>query len=212
MYTGIVQGAFPVVEIQRKPGLHSLVVELPEPLLVDLQIGASVGLDGVCMTVTRMDGNRVSFDAMQETLRLTTLGELHERDRVNVERSAAQGAEVGGHILSGHVDGTVEVVALERSDNNLTIRYQLPVGLAKYVFHKGFVALNGCSLTVAEVDRQTDQFSVCLIPETLRVTTHGDKQVGDWVNIEVDRQSQVIVDTIERLLRDNPELFAVAKG
>ncbi len=208
MYTGIVQGAYPVVDITRKPGLHSLVLELPQPLLVGLEIGASVGLDGVCMTVTAIDGQRVHFDAMQETLSLTTLGGLAESDRVNVERSASQGAEIGGHLVSGHVDGTADIVAIERSENNCSIHYRLPAGLMKYVFKKGFVAINGCSLTVAEVDREACQFTVCLIPETLRVTTHGDKSVGDRVNIEVDRQTQVVVDTVERVLRDNPQLLA----
>lgn len=208
MYTGIVHGAYPVVRIERRPGLHSLVVELPAVLLQDLHVGASVGLDGVCMTVTALDGNRVYFDAMQETLSLTTLGELKEGDRVNVERSAAQGVEIGGHIIAGHVDGMAEIVAVDTPENNRIVTYRLPAALMKYVFRKGFIGVNGCSLTVADIDRDAGTFRVFLIPETLRVTTHGEKSVGDRVNIEVDRQTQVIVDTVERVLRDNPDMIS----
>ncbi|CAA0079209.1 Riboflavin synthase [Zhongshania aliphaticivorans] len=202
MYTGIVHGAYPLVEVVRKPGLHQLFIDLPPVLLEDLTIGASVGLDGVCMTVTSIEDGRVSFDAMQETLSLTTLGSLDVGDRVNVERSAKQGAEIGGHNISGHVDGSAEIIAIEETANNCTIRFQLPIALSKYVFKKGFVGVSGCSLTVADYQREEAQFSVCLIPETLRVTTFAEKRVGDKVNIEVDRQTQVIVDTVERVLAE----------
>lgn len=202
MYTGIVHGAYPLTGLERKPGLHQLTLDLPEPLLAGLTIGASVGLDGVCMTVTGIDGAAVSFDAMQETLRLTTLGQRQRGDRVNVERSAKQGAEIGGHLISGHVDGTAALVAREESENNLTLRFALPAALAKYVFKKGFIAINGCSLTVADLDRQQGTWSVCLIPETRRVTNLDALEVGDRVNIEVDRQTQVIVDTVERVLAE----------
>jgi riboflavin synthase len=202
MYTGIVHGAFPLASVVRKPGLHQLYIYLPPVLLEDLTIGASVGLDGVCMTVTSIDGGRVSFDAMQETLSLTTLGDLSEGDRVNVERSAKQGAEIGGHNISGHVDGRAEIIAIEESENNCTLRFRLPSNLSKYVFKKGFIGVSGCSLTVADYKRDEAEFSVCLIPETLRVTTFAEKRVGDRVNIEVDRQTQVIVDTVERVLAE----------
>lgn len=202
MYTGIVHGAYPLTGLNRKPGLHQLTLELPAPLLADLTIGASVGLDGVCMTVTGIDGAAVSFDAMQETLQLTTLGQRQCGDRVNVERSAKQGAEIGGHLISGHVDGTAAVVQREEGENNLTLTFALPASLAKYIFKKGFIAINGCSLTVAELDRQQGRWSVCLIPETRRVTNLDALNVGDQVNIEVDRQTQVIVDTVERVLAE----------
>ncbi|MBB3048332.1 riboflavin synthase [Litorivivens lipolytica] len=202
MYTGIVAGAFPLVELTQKPGLSQLVVELNEALVAGLTIGASVGLNGACMTVTAIDGVKVHFDAMQETLSLTTLGQLREGDLLNVERSANQGAEIGGHLISGHVDGTAELIALETPENNCTMTFQLPPELVKYVFKKGFIGLHGCSLTVADFDRERRRFSVCLIPETLRVTNLSDLQLGDRVNIEVDRQTQVIVDTVERVLAE----------
>ncbi len=202
MYTGIVQGAFPLAAIRRQPGLHSLSLALPPGLLAELEIGASIGLDGVCMTVTAIDGPLVSFDAMQETLRLTTLGALREGQRVNVERSARQRAEVGGHLMSGHVDGCAQLLAVETTENNCTLRFQLPEPLRKYVFKKGFIGLQGCSLTVAEYHRESGEFAVWLIPETLRSTNLGELRVGDRVNIEVDRQTQVIVDTVERVLAE----------
>jgi len=202
MYTGIVHGAYPLAAVLRKPGLHQLAIDLPPVLLEELVIGASVGLDGVCMTVTGINGARVSFDAMQETLSLTTLGELNEGASVNVERSAKQGAEIGGHNISGHVDGCAEIIAIEESENNCTLHFRLPQGLSKYVFKKGFIGVSGCSLTVADYRRDEAEFTVCLIPETLRVTTFAHKRVGDRVNIEVDRQTQVIVDTVERVLAE----------
>lgn len=202
MYTGIVHGAYTLCGLEKKPGLSQLVMALDEHLVENLGIGASVGLNGVCMTVTAINGYKVHFDAMQETLALTTLGCLTTGDRINVERSATQGAEIGGHLLSGHVDGVAELVALERPENNCTMTFQLPVALAKYVFKKGFIGLQGCSLTVADIDKSSARFSVCLIPETLRVTNLSDLQLGDRVNIEVDRQTQVIVDTVERVLAE----------
>jgi riboflavin synthase len=208
MYTGIVQGAFVIKHIDRQAGLSTITLELATNLLQDLAIGASVGVDGVCLSVTQIRDNEVDFDVMQQTLEVTTLAAVQQGGRVNVERSAKQGVEVGGHILSGHIDCRAEVVAIEEPENNRFVSYQLPESLMKYVFEKGFIAINGCSLTVAKVNRAEQQFTVCYIPETLRVTTHGDKQLGDKVNIEIDRQTQTIVDTVERLLTSQPELLA----
>ena len=208
MFTGIVQGQFAVGSIEQQPGLHTLIFELPATLLQGLEIGASVAVDGVCLTATAITGAAVSFDVMQQTLSVTTLGELNRGDRVNLERSAKQGVEIGGHIISGHVDGCAEVVDIERPQNNCFIRYRVPSETMKYIFPKGFVGLNGCSLTVADVDRTTNTFRVCFIPETLRVTTHGDKVVGQRLNVEIDRQTQTVVDTVERFLLANPHLVA----
>lgn len=208
MYTGIVQGAFPIRRVERKPGLHSLTIELSDELCQDLVIGASVGVDGVCLTVTAIDATLIQFDVMQQTLSLTTLGQLEDGDQVNVERSAKQGVEVGGHIISGHVDGCVEVVAIESPENNCFITYQAPLEKMKYIFNKGFIGLNGCSLTVADVDKAANTFKVCFIPETLRMTTHGEKVLGSRLNFEVDRQTQAIVDTVENFLAANPEVLA----
>ena len=202
MFTGIVQGACPVTRITDRPGLRTITLDLPAALREGLEIGASVAVSGVCLTVTTLDGGAVSFDAIDETLRLTNLGRLRDGDRVNVERSARAGVEIGGHELSGHVDGTAEIVALDRPPGNHVVTFRAPHELMRYVFTKGFIALDGCSLTVVDVDRDAATFTVHLIPETLRVTTFGAKGMGDRVNLEVERRTQVIVDTIRDLARD----------
>lgn len=207
MYTGIVQGNFEVVSVDKKPGLHTIVVALESQLTRDLQIGASVAIDGVCLTVTAQNGDHVSFDVMQQTMQQTTLAQLSPGARVNIERSARYGDEIGGHGISGHIDTAVELVAREITENNCELSFELPVAMQAYVFQRGFIGLNGCSLTVAEMDRDTAVFKVCLIPETLRVTTFSDKQVGDRVNLELDRQTQAIVDTVRNYLGDHQDIL-----
>lgn len=207
MYTGIVQGNFNVVSVLKKPGLHTIVVALDPERTRDLQIGASVAVDGVCLTVTAQHGDKVSFDVMQQTLQQTTLGDLLPGVPVNIERSARYGDEIGGHGISGHIDAAVEIVAVVMTENNCELSFKLPPSIQPYVFQRGFIGLNGCSLTVAEMDRDAGVFKVCLIPETLRVTTFSDKQVGDRVNLELDRQTQAIVDTVRNYLGDNKDLL-----
>ena len=123
------------------------------------------------------------------------LGRYQEGDRANVERAARDGAEIGGHPLSGHVDFTSEVVMVKSSDTNRLMRFSIPEAFRKYVFAKGYIAINGASLTVSEVNRAEGWFEVWLIPETRRMTVFEDKQVGDHVNIEIERSTQVVVDT-----------------
>jgi riboflavin synthase len=202
MYTGIVQGKFEVVKINRKPGLHTLYVALSPELKVGLEKGASVSVDGVCLTVAGFEDEWVFFDVMSETLRLTTLGFLHEGSLVNIERSAKSGAEIGGHLISGHVDTKASVIAIDLPENNFTMKFCIGKPWMKYIFSKGFLGINGCSLTVVNVDKSKGEFEVWLIPETLNLTTFGEKQIGDEINIEVDRQTQIIVDTISDLLKD----------
>lgn len=205
MFTGIVQGVAAVATLTERPGLRSLSLRCPPGFGVGLQRGASVAVDGCCLTVTRVDGDAASFDVMQQTLGLTTLGALHEGSQVNVERSLVAGAEVGGHILSGHVDLQARVVALRTPENNRVLRFAVPAAWMRYVFAKGFIAVDGASLTVSETGREADGsgwFEVWLIPETLRTSTFGSKVVGDMVNLEIDRQTQVIVDTVERVLAE----------
>ncbi len=197
MFTGIVTGTFPVVELNRRAGAASFGVQLDARHVEGLQIGASVSLEGVCMTVTRVEGTRAYFDASSETLARTTLGRLQDGTRINVERSAKAGVEIGGHGVSGHVDGMATVVAVDRPENNCVLTFEVPEAYRRYVFNKGFVALNGCSLTVCEFDKRTGRFRVYLIPETLRLTTFGELRPGDRVNFEIDRQTQIIVDTID---------------
>ncbi|KAA1174828.1 riboflavin synthase subunit alpha [Marinobacter salinexigens] len=202
MFTGIVQGIATVDDVTKAPGLNTFVIRFPEANLTDVTIGASVAINGTCMTVTRQDGDKLYFDAMQETLRLTTLGALNSGDSVNFERAAKIGDEIGGHLLSGHIHTTATVSRIERPENNVTIWFEIPEEWTRYVFPKGFIAINGASLTIGEVSG--NQFNVHLIPETLRATIFGTIAEGDRVNIEVDSQTQTIVDTLARLGYDRP--------
>jgi riboflavin synthase len=135
---------------------------------------------------------------MRETLRVTNLGGLGVGDRVNVERAARFGDEIGGHPMSGHIICTAEITEILRSENNRRIWFRLPAALARYLFPKGYIGVDGISLTIGEV--RGDRFDVNLIPETLARTNLGDRREGERVNIEVDPQTQAIVDTVERVL------------
>ena len=198
MFTGIIQGTAEVLAIDQKQDFRTHTVRLPEHLLAGLQGGASVAHNGCCLTVTRVDGDRVSFDLMGETLRLTNLGQLRVGDRVNVERAARFGDEIGGHAMSGHIMDCAEVTEVIESENNRQVWMRVAPGLAKYLFAKGYVGVDGISLTIGEVRGR--EFSVNLIPETLARTNIATRRPGDRINIEIDPQTQAIVDTVERVL------------
>lgn len=201
MFTGIVQGVAQVSAITDRPGLRSFRLAFPDGFADELTIGASVSVDGVCLTVTALQGgNAADFDVMQQSLALTTLGGLREGSRINVERAARDGAEIGGHPLSGHVDVAATLASVRQPENNHVLRFSVPQRWMRYIFAKGYIAVNGASLTVSEADRQAGWFEVWLIPETLRMTTFTDKQVGDTVNIEIERSTQVFVDTVRDAL------------
>ena len=203
MYTGIVQGVFEAVEVSRRSDFMSFAVQFPPELLEELGPGASVNIDGVCQTVVKVDGSKVWFDAMIETLRRTTLGQLNQADTVNVERSARVGQENGGHEIAGHVDGMLEIIERHVSEDNLFLTFRVPEAYRRYIFDKGFLSVHGCSLTVTNFDREAGTFEVYLIPETLRLTNLGAKEVGGSVNFEIDRRTQAIVDTVIDYLNDN---------
>lgn len=198
MFTGIVQGTAKVVKIEKKERFQTHVIELEDALLNGLEIGASVAHNGCCLTVTQIEGNRISFDLMQATLALTNLGELSEGDLVNIERAAKFGDEIGGHNMSGHISLMATITDIIDTPNNRTIWFQLPAESMKYVLAKGYVGIDGCSLTIGEVVE--NRFSVHLIPETLQRTLFGERVAGDHVNIEFDPQTQAIVDTVERVM------------
>ena len=173
-------------------------VELPEDMAGDLQTGASVAHNGCCLTVTETDGRTARFDLMAETLDKTNLGRLKAGDLVNLERAARFGDEIGGHLMSGHITTTTEILRIERTEHNTTMHFALPAALKPYILPKGFVGLDGCSLTIGSVGE--DSFCVHLIPETLRRTLFGTRQAGDTVNLEIDPQTQAVVETVGRIL------------
>lgn len=202
MFTGIVQGVATVKKIQDQTGLRTIQLAFPEGFDHQLQIGASVATDGVCLTVTKLFENAAEFDIMQQTLAITTLGRYAENVQVNVERAAKDGAEIGGHPLSGHVDFVAHLAQIRQLENNYVMRIAVPQDWMRYIFAKGYIAINGASLTIAEANREECWFEVWLIPETLRMTVFGQKQVGDTLNIEIERQTQVVVDTVRNMLQE----------
>ena len=203
MFSGIVQGFTNVTRVVNKSNFKSFSVYMDDGLIRGLKIGASVSIDGVCMTVVRVDEHDVYFDAMKETLDKTTLGRLDVGDKVNIERSVRVGDEIGGHYVSGHVHGKAKISNINKAiEDNIVISFLIPSELTKFIFDKGFVSLNGASLTIVDVDRQKNSIRVSFIPETLRKTTFGDKVVGSEINIEIEQQTQSIVETVERYLSE----------
>lgn len=198
MFTGITRGTFPVVAVERAPDLLRFVVDVGT-YGEGLEVGASVSIDGVCQTVVALDGGRATFEAIRETLDKTTLSELEVGATVSAERSARVGDEIGGHEVSGHVTGTGTIVEAAKAGHEVDLCIGVPAKWMKYILHKGFVALDGSSLTVGE---RSDEgwFWVHLIPETLRITNLGRKPVGARVNVELDPKTVAIVDTVERVL------------
>lgn len=199
MYTGIVQAVRPLLEVTRYPGHNQFTIDLTPELLDELKIGASVSVEGTCLSVTEIDGSQVRFDAMTATLERTNLRFLNAGVGVNIERSAKMNAEVGGHLMAGHIACTAEVVELSIKETGAFITFRMPPEWAKYVFARGFLGVNGCSLTVADVEDGV--VTINLIPETLRQTTFARYQAGDLLNIEVDHQTMVLVDVVERTIK-----------
>ncbi len=200
MFTGIVQGMAQLVALEQPSAdFRRHTIELPENMAQSLQIGASVAHNGCCLTITEFDGRRVSFDLMAETLAKTNLDSLKIGDWVNVERAARFGDEIGGHLMSGHIIATTEITRIECSDLNQTVWFRLPENIQLFVLEKGFIGLDGCSLTIGTV--RADEFCVHLIPETLRQTLFGRRQVGNVINIEIDAHTQAVVETVQRVLK-----------
>ncbi|MBZ0330488.1 riboflavin synthase subunit alpha [Halomonas sp. ANAO-440] len=204
MFTGIVQGTAEIVAIEEAEAFRTHVVVLSDELRQGLEPGASVSHNGVCLTVTAIEGQQVRFDLMRETLKVTNLGALGVGDRVNIERAARFGDEIGGHAMSGHVMAMAELVELDEAPNNRRLWFEVPHALGRFLFAKGYIGVDGISLTIGEVRAANvdhgPRFCVDLIPETLARTILVDRVPGDRVNIEVDPQTQAIVETVERVL------------
>ena len=199
MFTGIVKGLAQVKSAEKKEHFLQLTLTTPAEWLQGLETGASIAINGVCLTVVAFGDDWVRFDVIDETLRLSNLGELASGHKVNFERSLQFGSEIGGHLVSGHVHCTAEVSEVQSSADNLALWLTLSQpALMKYILEKGFVAVDGASLTVGRVDGA--RFSLHLIPETLKLTRLGSIGVGDALNIEIDKQTQTIVDTVERVM------------
>ncbi len=203
MFTGIVQAVAQIYKVYDSKGIRTIEVEFPSDFTQQLNVGASIAIDGVCLTVTDLISEQlIRFDVMLTSLEITTLSSLTKDQRVNAERAAKEGAEIGGHPLSGHVDFKTKLSQIRQDEDNYCIRFELPQPWRRYIFSKGYIAINGASLTIAEVDSDKQWFEVWLIPETRRMTTFESKRVGDWVNIEIERNTQVMVDTVREAVSE----------
>ena len=196
MFTGIVLGKAPIIDITDKGDVTTFTVDL-SGFDEGLEIGASVSLDGVCMTVVERQSGKVVFDAIEETLERTTLSERKIGDFLNVERSLRVGDELGGHVLSGHIISKAEIVEKKDLGEGMDIRISIPEQIRPFIMEKGYIGIDGMSLTVGICEGEG--FSLHLIPETLRITTIGSKEVGETVNIEIDSRTQAIVETMLRM-------------
>lgn len=198
MFTGIIEELGKVMEI--RPGAASARLRVAAPGIAGgVALGDSVAVNGVCLTAVQLGAGEFTADVMPETLRKTNLGELRAGDRVNLERALALGDRLGGHLVSGHVDGVGTLSGRRREDNAVVITIQTPGELLRYLAPRGSVAVDGISLTVVNVTR--GDFSVSIIPHTATVTTLGKKDVGARVNLEMD----LLARYVERLLEGRTE-------
>jgi riboflavin synthase len=200
MYSGITKGLYEIIVLNKAPGLISYTVNLSSELCKDLRPGDSVAIDGVCQTVVKIEKTHVSFQVIQETLDKTTLNELQLGRYVSIERSLRYGDEMGGHEVSGHVFGVAVIHQKIVEKNNLTLIIQCNPEWMKYILPKGFIAVDGSSLTVGKTLPKQGLFYLHLIPETLRRTNFTHKQIHARVNIEFDYKTKTIVDSVERIL------------
>ena len=198
MFTGIVQGTGTIIDINKNNSVLNLNIKVPQPIAKKLTIGDSLAVDGACLTVTRISDVNVSFDVVNETQNRTIISNYDKNSVINLETSLEFGQQVGGHLVSGHVQtlGTIKEVEIDGDAKN--ILFEIPDGYCKYIFEKGYIAINGCSLTIGKVIKNT--FYVHLIPETLRATNLDNLIYGDRVNLELDQNTITIVDTTERIL------------
>jgi riboflavin synthase len=200
VFTGIIEEIGEVVAVQERGDCAVLSLSASK-IGEDLVHGASIAVNGVCLTVVGWDGSpsvRIDFDVMAETLKRSVIGDLRPGARVNLERAARVDSRLDGHIVQGHVDGTGVIISRLPGDAWEAVRFGLPADLSRYVAEKGSIAVDGVSLTVAAVG--DDWFEVGLIPETLRATTLGSKQPGDAVNLEVDVLAKYVARLLERAI------------
>ena len=197
MFTGIVQGTGTIISIDKKGTSSTISIDLGE-LSSHLSLGSSVSIDGVCMTVTNQKDTIVFFDAIQETLSRTTLGQAVEGDVVNLERALKMGDELGGHLLSGHIMCKSSVVSRKNNGEGVDLEISVNDQLKPYIMEKGYIAIDGISLTIGKVNQNT--FNLHLIPETLERTTINSKIEGSLVNIEIDSITQAVVSTVTAIM------------
>lgn len=205
MFTGIVQTKATVIAFEGDDSFRKITLSVASEYLEKLNIGASIAINGVCLTVTQFEAHindvvgQVQFDVIDETLLKTNLRELQVGYKVNFERSMTFGTELGGHIVSGHIHSKGKITDINFNQDNCKMSVRVEREWMKYILHKGFVSVNGCSLTVGNV--RDNGFDLHLIPETLNVTNLGKVHIGDDLNLEVDQQTYSTVQTVERYMK-----------
>ena len=196
MFTGIIEEIGKISNIKR--GARSAILSIQaSKVLEDAHLGDSIRVNGVCLTVTTLNGDVFTADVMNETLSRSSLGSLRAGSPVNLERAMAAGGRFGGHIVSGHIDGTGRIASVTRDDNAVWFRIMADKKLLRYIVEKGSIAIDGISLTVAKTD--SESFSVSIIPHTIGQTILGTRKVGDTVNLEND----IIGKYVEKLMQND---------
>lgn len=194
MFTGIISAIGDITNLEERAGDARLTIRTGNLSLADVQLGDSIACNGACLTVIELTGEGFVADVSVETLNLTTIGNWQTGSRINLEKAMRATDRLGGHIVSGHIDGIGEVVALEEDARSWRFRIRAPREIAKYIAHKGSITLDGTSLTVNIVDGA--EFELNIIPHTMTHTVMGDYKVGSKVNLEVD----LVARYLERLL------------
>jgi riboflavin synthase len=200
MFSGIVQSLGTIVSIDEASEIVTLEVQASEDFTKGLKVGDSVAVDGVCLTLTKSESDRMFFDAVPETLNKTIIKSYKKETKVNLEPSLRFSDSVGGHIVSGHIHTTGHINQVEIHGDAKDIVIDAGADWGKFLFEKGYIGINGCSITLGEITE--GRFIVHLIPETLRATNLDNLVYGDKVNLEFDQNTITIVETTERILRD----------
>ena len=198
MFTGIVSGKGNLKKIIKCEDYISLIIEAPKGFAKNLSKGASVCVNGVCLTVKKGRTDLLEFDVIEETLKKTNLKNISRSSKLNLERSMTANTEIGGHLVSGHIHGTGQVLKVTNRKETKDLLIKIPSQLREYFFYKGYVALNGCSLTIGKVLKSS--FYIHLIPETVSITNFKEIKKGDLINIEVEQTTINTVETVKRVM------------
>ena len=199
MFTGIVTEQGVVSSVKSKKGYSSISIECSKKFLKGLKKGASVAVNGVCLTSKKDSSEMLEFDVIDETLSLTNLKQIKKGTKVNLERSMTVKTEIGGHLLSGHIhcEGTISKIT-KVSNQTKDMLITLPSKMMKYIFYKGYIGINGCSLTIGKVNKNS--FFIHLIPETLKITNLDELSEKSKVNIEIEQSTLITVESVEKII------------
>ena len=198
MFSGIVQAKGKISLIKESDDYLSIEISAPNGFNKNLKKGASVSVNGVCLNSKDNGSKALKFDVIEETINRTNLKQILKGDVVNLERSIKASSEIGGHLMSGHIHYTAKVSKIIDKNNTKDMKISLPKKYLDYVMEKGYIGINGCSLTVGKVHKNS--FSIHLIPETLKITNLDELSKNDLVNIEIDQSTIAIVDTVKKTL------------